>query len=70
MDEQVDWSLTTWEGNRRQQHREFYALSFREKLEIVEQLGEMALLFTERRRARGESVDVREHPEPPMDTEE
>ena len=29
----IDWSLTTWKGSRLQQHREFYALPLRQKLE-------------------------------------
>ena len=33
-----DWSMASWEGHRRQQHREFQALPLREKLAIVEQL--------------------------------
>ena len=38
----IDWSLTTWKGSRRQQHREFLALSFARKLECVEELADMA----------------------------
>lgn len=56
MTEPADWSVTTWEGNRLRQHREFLALSFREKLEVVERLGETAAFFAARRRARGQSV--------------
>lgn len=53
MPEPIDWSLATWEGSRRQQHREFFALPFREKLAVIEQLGQTAAIFAERRRARG-----------------
>lgn len=56
MPDAADWSVTTWEGNRRQQHRDFYALSFRQKLEMVEQMGEVAAYFANRRRARGQPV--------------
>lgn len=52
MTDDVDWSLTTWEGNRRRQHRDFLKLSFREKLEVVEHLGEVAAFFLECHRAR------------------
>ena len=38
----INWDLTTWKGSRLQQHREFYALPFARKLEIVEQLCEQA----------------------------
>jgi len=42
MPEEIDWSLTTWEGSRRQQHREFLVLSFREKLAVLEDFAEVA----------------------------
>jgi len=45
----ADWSLGTFEGLRRAQHAEFMALSFREKLERLEQMAEVA----ERLRLRG-----------------
>jgi hypothetical protein len=64
MHEQVDWSLATWEGNRRRQHQDFLALSFREKLRIIEQLGEVADAFAERRRARGLPVSDRVRKDP------
>jgi hypothetical protein len=32
----IDWSLTKFEGNRLRQHREFLALSFREKMQWIE----------------------------------
>lgn len=35
---EIDWSLTTWKGSRLQQHREFYKLSFRRKIEILEEM--------------------------------
>jgi hypothetical protein len=38
----IDWSLTTFEGNRIRQHREFLALSFREKMQWIEDLGRTA----------------------------
>ena len=47
-----NWEYATWEGNRRQQHREFLALSFREKLAILEQLDEVTQWFAARRRQR------------------
>jgi hypothetical protein len=45
----VDWSLGTFDGLRRAQHAEFMALSFREKLDRLEQMAEVA----ERLRLRG-----------------
>lgn len=53
MTEPIDWSVTTWEGNRLRQHREFRALSFREKMEVIERLGDVEALFVEKRRNRG-----------------
>jgi len=60
MNEEIDWSLTTWAGSRREQHRRFLALSFREKLEVVESLGEMAALFAPDPRGRGRRVEGEE----------
>ena len=48
MPDEPDWTLATWEGNRRIQHREFQALSFREKLRIIESLGEVTDFFARR----------------------
>lgn len=44
-DDRIDWSLTTWDGNRRRQAEVFGALSFREKMEALEHMGEVAELF-------------------------
>jgi hypothetical protein len=41
----VDWSLTTWKGSRLQQHREFHALPFARKLEIMDDLRETIAAF-------------------------
>ena len=38
----IDWSLATFDGVRAIQHREFAALSFREKLIRLEQMAEIA----------------------------
>ncbi|MSR06794.1 MAG: hypothetical protein EXR93_07005 [Gemmatimonadetes bacterium] len=59
MADQPDWSLATWEGNRRQQHREFLVLSFREKVKVVEHLADVARFFAARRRVRGLAVRER-----------
>ena len=59
MADSSDWSLATWEGNRLQQHRDFLALPFREKLRVLEHLGEVASFFAERRKARGLAVRER-----------
>lgn len=49
----IDWSLTTWKGSRLQQHREFYALPFRRKLEAIEELSVLARQFQEHRKRQG-----------------
>jgi len=41
MTEPTDWSLASFEGNRRAQHAAFVALSFREKLIRLEQMAEV-----------------------------
>ena len=41
----IHWSLTTWKGSRLQQHREFYALPLRQKLEIIDGFRDLARLF-------------------------
>lgn len=41
MADESDWSATTFEGNRRRQHQAFCALSFREKVERLEQMSEV-----------------------------
>lgn len=56
MNEPVDWTLATWEGSRRRQHQEFLALSFREKMEAIEEMGVVPERLTRERRRRGERV--------------
>lgn len=41
-DAAIDWSLTTWEGNRRAQLRQWRKLSLRERLEALEAMNETA----------------------------
>jgi hypothetical protein len=47
MTESADWSVTSWEGNRRLQHQEYLALPFRRKLEILEQMAQWTRLGRE-----------------------
>lgn len=49
----IDWSLATWKGSRLQQHREFHALPFRRKLEVIEEFDDIARHFREYRKSRG-----------------
>ena len=52
MTDPIDWRATTWRENRRRQHLEFLSLTFREKMRVIEDLGEVAAFFQERRQAR------------------
>ena len=52
MPDDIDWTLTTWEGNRRRQHAEFRALPFREKLIILEQMAEVTAFFAQQRESK------------------
>ena len=38
----IDWSLTTWEGSRREQLRRALTLTLRERLQAVEDMAEVA----------------------------
>ena len=49
----IDWSLCTWKGSRREQHRTYLALPFRRKLELLEELCDHARFTLEDRRRRG-----------------
>lgn len=60
----VDWRAVTFEGNRRLQEEEFRALSFRDKLKVVEQLSMVAEHFARRRTARAPGAGSRP-PSPP-----
>ncbi len=53
MADSEDWSVATWEGSRRRQHRDFLALPFRDKLVVIEDLADFARFFAERRAERG-----------------
>ncbi len=45
----IDWSLTTWEGSRRAQLRHALTLTLRERMEAVEGLAEVARRLQEMR---------------------
>jgi hypothetical protein len=49
----IEWSVATWKGSRLQQHREFLALPFRRKLEVIEEMGALAEKMLNWRKARG-----------------
>jgi len=41
-DDDIDWSLTSWEGSRRAQLRRWLALTVRERLQAIEEMAEVA----------------------------
>jgi hypothetical protein len=45
----IDWSLTTWEGSRRAQLRHALTLTLRERMEAVEGLADVARRLQEMR---------------------
>ncbi len=47
--EDIDWSLTTWEGSRREQLRRWAALTLRERLQALEDMAELAEHFRQMR---------------------
>jgi hypothetical protein len=49
----IDWSLTTWEGSRRAQLRDWMKLSLTEKWLAVEEMADLAREAIERRRSQG-----------------
>lgn len=57
----IDWSVTTWDGSRRAQLRHALTLTLRERMEAVEGLAEVARRFQEMR-ARGELRTMSEPP--------
>ncbi len=64
MADEIDWSLTTYAGNRRRQHAEFRALSFREKLMRIEQMEAVAQYFAARRAAANNPAREKAKPQP------
>ncbi|OGT31329.1 MAG: hypothetical protein A2W28_11920 [Gammaproteobacteria bacterium RBG_16_51_14] len=49
---QIDWSVTTWEGSRREQLRRARRLTLRERLAALEDMEEFAEFFRQSRRKR------------------
>lgn len=41
-DDRIDWSVTTWEGSRREQIRRWRRLTVRERLEALDEMTELA----------------------------
>ena len=52
-EDEIDWSLTTWEGSRRAQLRDWMKLSLTEKWQAVEDMADLARETIERRRSQG-----------------
>ena len=57
----IDWSLTTWDGSRREQLRRAARLNLRERLEAVEEMARLAERLQEmQERRHGAPARVRE----------
>ena len=52
----VDWSLTTWEGSRREQLRRWSELSLREIIQAQEDMRELSERFAQTRNSPGRSA--------------
>ncbi len=61
-DPEIDWSLTTWNGSRRAQLRQWQKLSLRERLQALEEMGEISRHFA-RLRAEGKFRDLSKIPD-------
>lgn len=48
-DDEIDWSLTTWEGSRRETLRRWCKLSVRECLQALEEMCDLARHFEDMR---------------------
>lgn len=59
----IDWTLTTWEGSRREELRRWRWLTLREKLQAVEEMGDLASHFREQRLKRGQPVIEQDAPD-------
>ncbi|MBA3963344.1 MAG: hypothetical protein H0X40_15785 [Chthoniobacterales bacterium] len=53
LDDQIDWSLTTWEGSRRAALRDWMKLTLTEKWTAVEEMADFARATIESRRRLG-----------------
>lgn len=62
MPEPVDWSMTTYEGNRRRQHLSFLALPFREKIIRIQEMEAVAAHFASLRDKKKKSAALPKFP--------
>lgn len=46
---EIDWTLTTWEGSRREQLRRWRKLSLRDRLRAIEEMADVSRRFEEMR---------------------
>lgn len=52
----IDWSLTSWEGSRRAQLRRWCSLTVRERLQAIEEMAELAARIEGSPRLRGRNA--------------
>ncbi len=55
-DDEIDWSLTTWEGSRRETLRRWCKLNVRERLQALEEMCDLARQFTNMRERGGSAT--------------
>ena len=67
MPDDIDWSLTTWEGSRREQLRHALSFTLRERLQAVEDMAEVAQRFQEMRETGKSSTTRPAQPVPSAD---
>ena len=63
----IDWSLTTWEGSRQEQLRHALSFTLRERLQAVEDMAEVAQRFQEMHVTGKSSTAHPAQPSPPAD---
>ena len=63
----IDWTLTTWEGSRREQLRRWAALPLEEMIQAIEDMGELIEGFRQMREAGKSSTARPAQPSPPAD---
>lgn len=54
--DQPDWEAATWAGNRRLQHETFKSLSLRDKVLVLEQMGEVSAVLQAAYRKRANAA--------------
>ena len=64
IDDEIDWSKTTWEGSRREQLRASLKLTPKQRFEALEEMAELSdwLAAMRKKRAQRSPADIRPKP--------